>query len=64
MECVHLKEQPEDLQHLTSLHALYTARSQNKLFLNDMARVPEVTSMQVFECNGEEWKITTPDIIA
>jgi hypothetical protein len=46
-------------------------RSQNKLFLNNMARVncfsarvPEVTSMQVFECIGEEWKIPTPDILA
>jgi hypothetical protein len=28
------------------------------------ARVPEVTSMQVFECIGEEWKIPTPDILA
>jgi hypothetical protein len=28
------------------------------------ARVPEVISMQVFECIGEEWKIPTPDILA
>jgi hypothetical protein len=29
-----------------------------------LSRVPEVTSMQVFECIGEEWKIPTPDILA
>jgi hypothetical protein len=66
IECVHLKEQPEDLQHLTSVHALYKVvfklygKSQNCF----SASVPEVTSMQVFECIGEEWKIPTPDILA
>jgi hypothetical protein len=28
------------------------------------ASVPEVTSMQVCECIGEEWKSPTPDTLA
>jgi hypothetical protein len=68
MECVHLKEQPED----SSLHALYTVRCPEQVIFKlygkspscFSARVPEVTSMQIFECIGEEWKIPTPDILA
>jgi hypothetical protein len=64
MECVHLKEQPERRQNspYTNLH-LYSEILEQvilKLYLARVqlvrARVPDVTSMQVFECIGEEWK--------
>jgi hypothetical protein len=56
MECVHLKEQPErhSTFHTNSeipeqvIFKLYLARVQIV-----SASVPEVTSMQVFECIGE-----------
>jgi hypothetical protein len=60
MECVHLKEQPDDLQQLTCI--VYSEIPEQVVLVQ--ARVPEVTSMQVFECIGEEWKIPTPDILA
>jgi hypothetical protein len=62
MDCVHLKEQPERRSTFHTNCIYCTVISQKKLFLNLSARVqiigasvPEVTSMQVFECIGEEW---------
>jgi hypothetical protein len=64
MECVHPKEQPE--RHSTTFHTnciLYRENPEQVIFKLYLARVqlvsacvPEVTSMQVFECIGEEWK--------
>jgi hypothetical protein len=65
MECVHLKEQPEPHRTFhTNCISLYSEIPPEqvifKLYLARVqivsASVPEVTSMQVFECIGEEWK--------
>jgi hypothetical protein len=63
MECVHLKEQPERRQHIpyTSLHLYSEILEQVILKPSGKAKspsvnIPEVTSMQVCECIGEEWK--------
>jgi hypothetical protein len=57
MECVHLKEQPE--RHST-FHTTQCSEIPEQVIWQESkslsASVPEVTSMQVFECIGEEWK--------
>jgi hypothetical protein len=61
MECGHLKEEAERPQHVP--HKQYSEIPEQVIFKLYLARVqiisasiPEVTSMQVFECIGEEWK--------
>jgi hypothetical protein len=72
MECVHLKEQPERPQHIhTQAMHLYNEILEQVSYFKTIwqeskpssASVPEVTSMQVCECIGEEWKSPTPDIL-
>jgi hypothetical protein len=69
MECVHLKEQPE--LHTKACMHLYSEILEQVILKLYLARVqivkcksPEVTSMQVCECIGEEWKSPIPDILA
>jgi hypothetical protein len=64
MECVHLKEKPERHSTFhTNCIILYSEIPEQVIFELYLARaqigsasVPEVTSMQVFECIGVDWK--------
>jgi hypothetical protein len=57
MECVHLKEQPG--RHSTfHTNCIFVQRDPRTSYFKTLSGVPEVTSMQVFKCIGEEWKST------
>jgi hypothetical protein len=67
MECVHLKEQPERWQHIPYTRPAFVQWGPQTSYFKTIwqdSRAPEVTSMQVCECIGEEWKSPTPDILA